>query len=106
MKAILYFVLFILTFLNIRCGASDYHIVDENENFEEFFKVFSSDPEFQLNRVKFPLSYYSYDIEDKLEDVEIMEKEWDFIDFREDEKANDREVDAYDGSVSDVRLAG
>ena len=49
------------------------------ESFELFFKKFSSNQNFQEERIKFPLKTYSYDIDENKTNVSILNKnQWEF----------------------------
>ena len=54
------------------------------EKFEIFFKKFSSDPKFQISRVKFPLEIYDYEVGDDGPDTDTLEtstlekNQWEF----------------------------
>ena len=49
------------------------------ESFNLFFKKFSSNQNFQEERIKFPLKTYSYDIDENKTNVSILNKnQWEF----------------------------
>ncbi len=68
-------------------------------NFDVFFKLFSSNDVFQRNNVKFPLSIsYIKDLETNEIGYEKYEnkRKWKFIDFSEDKDAIHRESDKFE----------
>ncbi len=70
--------------------------------FNLFFEKFATDSIFQYSSVNFHITYYSYDIEDKLTEIVINQSEWYFIDFSKDEVARNNKVDAYEIIVEEL----
>ncbi|MEM7549307.1 MAG: hypothetical protein AAF363_06530 [Bacteroidota bacterium] len=65
---------------------------DENDiRFEDF----STNPDYQLSHIQFPLQYYSLYILDNEELSLISKSNWRFIDFSKDDQAQSKEVDAF-----------
>lgn len=73
------------------------------QDFTSFFRKFSSDSIFQSSRIKFPLKMISFDIFGSDQTTPIEEftsvQEYSFFDFSEDEKAKNRDIDAYSTTI-------
>ncbi|MEM1408842.1 MAG: DUF4348 domain-containing protein [Bacteroidota bacterium] len=69
--------------------------LEEIESFDQFLIEFGEDSIFQKSRIEFPLSYYTFDIEDNREEYTIPESDWLYEDFTMDKEASKRKVDAY-----------
>lgn len=103
MKMIQGLIMIVFVLVQIQCAGNYKENSSEiDSTFNEFFEKFSSDPEFQLDRINFPISYWSYDIEDALSKVEIKKEDWDYINFLEDQDAVNREVDAFKPKIKKV----
>jgi len=74
----------------------------EDELFEEFFLKFSDDTTFQKSRILFPLKYSSIDIMDDLEQTLIAESNWKPLNFKEDDQAKNRDIDAYEVLIEET----
>lgn len=74
------------------------------KKFETFFKQFGTDKSFQLNHIKFPLSYSfpSVDYMNTIDSV-IYKKDFQFINFSEDEKAMQSEFDKYEILITKIK---
>ncbi|TCP27981.1 uncharacterized protein DUF4348 [Tenacibaculum skagerrakense] len=71
-------------------------------DFDTFFKEFSKNEEFQKSTIKYPLKLtYISDLETNKIETKIYHnsKEWEFINFSQDQKAKNREYDQYTVSV-------
>lgn len=74
----------------------------QNETFAFFFQRFTSDSAFQHSRIQFPLSYYTFDIEDNKEEYVVAEGDWEFVHFSEDAEAAKRQIDAFAGIIKAI----
>jgi hypothetical protein len=92
--------LFILLTISLfGCGTKTTELTtDRNvqgENFDDFFNKFRSDSLFQIERVKFPLTLVTWDIDDKLA-TELVEREnWRHLRLEYKDEFGTREIDAY-----------
>jgi len=99
--------------IDLGCGnGSLMKFIKENKNaenkcpkkFETFFNQFGTDKSFQLNHIKFPLSY-SFPSDDYVNTIDsvINKKDFQFINFSEDEKAMESEFDKYEIIITKIR---
>jgi hypothetical protein len=92
--------LFILLTISLfGCGTKTTELTtDKNvqgENFDDFFNKFRSDSLFQIERVKFPLTLVTWDIDDKFA-TELVEREnWKHLRLEYKDEFGTREIDAY-----------
>lgn len=89
----------LLTISLVGCGTKTTELTtDKNvqgENFDDFFNKFRSDSIFQMERVKFPLTLVTWDIDDNLTTEEIDRENWRHLKFEYNNKFGTREIDAY-----------
>jgi hypothetical protein len=71
-------------------------LVNEGEDFNEFFKRFTTDSLFQIERVKFPWTMMIWELDEDAPKKELTNKEeWRFSSFHYDESYATRQIDAY-----------
>jgi len=89
----------LLTISLVGCGTKTTELTtDKNvqgENFEDFFNKFRSDSLFQIERVKFPLTLVTWDIDDNLATEEIDRENWRHLRLEYKNEFGTREIDAY-----------
>lgn len=89
------YIILIIFNLLIGCAAKNTNeSLKGDEVFKDFFKEFSSNSNFQLSRIQFPLKHSYYDGDSLMED-EIASDDWEYIDFNRDSSASARKEDAY-----------
>lgn len=82
-----------------RCGtkttelASDKNV--QGEKFDIFFNKFTSDSLFQLERVKFPFTLVTWNIDENLATEEISREHWRYLRFEYKPEFGTRDIDAY-----------
>lgn len=67
----------------------------QSENFDDFFNKFKSDSLFQMERVKFPLTLVTWDLDDNLATEEISRENWRYLRLEYKNEFGTREIDAY-----------
>jgi hypothetical protein len=89
----------LLTISLVGCGTKTTELTtDKNvqgENFDDFFNNFRSDSLFQIERVKFPLTFVTWDIDDNLATEEISRENWRHLRLEYKNEFGTREIDAY-----------
>ncbi|MFN7328906.1 MAG: DUF4348 domain-containing protein [Bacteroidota bacterium] len=89
----------LLTISLVGCGTKTTELTtDKNvqgENFDDFFNKFRSDSIFQMERVKFPLTLVTWDIDDNLATEEIDRENWRHLKLEYKDEFGTREIDAY-----------
>ena len=89
----------LLTISLVGCGTKTTELtIDKNvqgENFDDFFNKFRSDSIFQTERVKFPLTLVTWDIDDNLATEEIDRENWRHLKLEYKDEFGTREIDAY-----------
>lgn len=89
----------LLTISLVGCGTKTTELTtDKNvqgENFDDFFYKFRSDSIFQMERVKFPLTLVTWDIDDNLATEEIDRENWRHLKLEYKDEFGTREIDAY-----------
>ena len=88
-----------MTISLVGCGTKTTELTtDKNvqgENFDDFFYKFRSDSIFQMERVKFPLTLVTWDIDDNLATEEIDRENWRHLKLEYKDEFGTREIDAY-----------
>ena len=88
-----------MTISLVGCGTKTTELTtDKNvqgENFDDFFNKFRSDSIFQTERVKFPLTLVTWDIDDNLATEEIDRENWRHLKLEYKDEFGTREIDAY-----------
>lgn len=83
-----------------------------DSSFNSFLVKFSTDKEFQLTRVDFPLNVKLLDIEDNEEIIKISKEEWEHENLLDTANIKTRDVDAYSqqtelaDSTATIKLRG
>jgi len=89
----------LLTISLVGCGTKTTELTtDKNvqgENFDDFFNKFRSDSIFQMERVNFPLTLVTWDIDDNLATEEIDRENWRHLKLEYKDEFGTREIDAY-----------
>ena len=87
------------TILLVSCGTKTTDLTAkkgiDKETFDDFFNRFRSDSLFQVERVKFPLTLVTWDIDDNLTTEEINQKNWRHLRFEYKDEFGTREIDVY-----------
>jgi len=89
----------LLTISLVGCGTKTTELTtDKNvqgENFDDFFNKFRSDSIFQMERVNFPLTLVTWDIDDNLATEEIDRENWRHLKLEYKDEFGTREIDEY-----------
>jgi hypothetical protein len=89
----------LLTISLVGCGTKTTELTtDKNvqgENFDDFINKFRSDSLFQIERIKFPLTFVTWDIDDNLATEEISRENWRHLRLEYKNEFGTREIDAY-----------
>ncbi|MFY0651642.1 MAG: hypothetical protein JXQ96_06390 [Cyclobacteriaceae bacterium] len=72
------------------------------EEFDKFFERFGEDSIFQIARISFPISYYSKDIMDNKKEYVYGKGDFGYINFVNDNTANQRETDAFEPLIETI----
>lgn len=68
---------------------------EEKSSFDEFFLLFGSVEEYQVEHIIFPLNYLSFDTMDNVDTLSLKKEDWEFNHFAMDTVAYQREHDRY-----------